>query len=191
MCRSPFSELPDEYKVEEFDAAVAARPVGELWRVEDDLAEIVGVSPWRWKDFTNLRKKPHRLFIDVDCILTTDVDQTLRKFVEFVRIKRQKILCFKRLVTPAPDYESIVLPPPTPNDVTHHQEASSDPANPTDWDGENDWSSWWELPTPAANPTDRGVLANLWDWFSSYLVRSGRHEETHRNRLDCDVRPLP
>ena len=91
LCRSPFNEFDI---VGAFNAAVAARPVGELWYVEKELAEIVGVSPWRWKRFTHLRQKPSRLFIDVDCILTTDVDRTRHKVLWRVRIKRQKILCF-------------------------------------------------------------------------------------------------
>jgi hypothetical protein len=93
MCRSPFSASPLDI-VEAFNAEVAARPVGELWDVEKDVAEIVAVSPWRWKDFTNLREKPSRLFIDVDCILTTDVDRSRDRLRRLVRIKRQKILCF-------------------------------------------------------------------------------------------------
>ena len=93
LCRSIFSASPFDI-VEMFNAAVAARPVGELWRVEKKLAEIVGVSPWRWKEFKNLKKTPSRLFIDVDCFLTNDVDETRDKVAQHVRIKRQKILCF-------------------------------------------------------------------------------------------------
>jgi hypothetical protein len=94
LCRSPLNECVPFVGTEAFNEAVASRPVGELWFVEKELAEMVRVSPWRWKTFSSLTRKPRRLLMDVDCIATTNVDETRKKFMNLVRIKRQKILCF-------------------------------------------------------------------------------------------------
>jgi hypothetical protein len=96
LCRSSLRELPFDI-VGAFNAAVAARPVGELWYVEHDVGRLVGVSPWRWKDFRYLRQKPSRLFMDVDCILTTDVDRSRYQLRRLVRIKRKKFLFFPKV----------------------------------------------------------------------------------------------
>ena len=76
--------------------------------------------------------------MDIDCILTIDVDYALRKFVQFVRIKRQKFLCFR---TSLP-VRSLSLPQNPPQEASSESIGRHPDRTANDWDGENDWSSW-------------------------------------------------
>lgn len=93
LCRATLKMLVSQ---EKFDNLVFSRPPAQLWFIMQNYAETVGVSPWRWKRFENSRKKP-RLWIDVDCVLTTDADAAYKDFQYYlpIRIKRLKILCFR------------------------------------------------------------------------------------------------
>jgi hypothetical protein len=178
LCRATLKRLPLDI-VSEFNAAVAVRPVGELWLVDYDFSKRVGVSPRRFKMF----------FLScVDCILTTELRTIYINLEWHVRIKRPKILYFyvwqrhEERRIPVRTYGRIVGWRWAGDDgggyySDYYPDYSDSDSDDEDWDGENDWSSW--LSPHNLEPIDDPLADEYSDYYDSdyYYTYSDYHSE--------------